>query len=112
MKPFAKTFRASKIHKATDCGICAEEIGDTKSFERRKGIDDIDSQLDAELEPEELEPELEEPSKETGDYIQLLSEYKELRIAYVKLWLAVEDGDLDDAFFAHRETFRKLAKGT
>lgn len=57
MKPFAKTFRASKVHPAKDCGICAEDTGLTKSFPRREGTADINSQLDAELEPEEVTQE-------------------------------------------------------
>jgi len=41
MKPYAKTYRACKDHKARDCKLCAERVG-SKSFARRKGASSIE----------------------------------------------------------------------
>jgi len=36
MKPYRKTYRASKVHKAKECDICAEEVDISPSPVRRE----------------------------------------------------------------------------
>lgn len=47
-------------------------------------------------------------TKETDDFLDLLSQYEALREAYINLWVDVENGTIRASFFAHRETFRNL----
>ena len=42
MKPYCKTFRASKIHKASECGYCSEKTESDRTHPRneaKKGIE-------------------------------------------------------------------------
>ena len=50
------------------------------------------------------------PIKETAEYLELETKYKELREAYIKLWADTENNDVGHNFFEHRETYRKLTK--
>jgi hypothetical protein len=35
MKPYGNTCRASKVHKATECGICSEVVDTGAKYERQ-----------------------------------------------------------------------------
>ena len=35
MRPYAKTFRKSKVHKATECRLCSERVAESKSPTRQ-----------------------------------------------------------------------------
>ena len=45
MKPYCKTFRASKVHKAKDCGICSEDTSGGKNYARQRGKKDMSDDL-------------------------------------------------------------------
>lgn len=53
MRPHSKTNRPTKIHKANTCSICSKKPDTNLPDEREQGKTEIDTQLDAELEPEE-----------------------------------------------------------
>lgn len=42
MKPYCKTFRASKDHKAERCSICSEDTAGGANYARKKGKADVD----------------------------------------------------------------------
>lgn len=137
MRPHSKTRRPAKIHKANTCSICSKKPDTNLPDEREQGKTEIDTQLDAELEPEETnisfneccwEPDIQDavginnvayicancgtnyplPTKETDYYLDLLYQHEALREAYINLWVDVEDGTIRASFFGHRETFKKL----
>ena len=35
MQPYGRTYRASKIHKAKDCGICEEDVSGGGNYQRQ-----------------------------------------------------------------------------
>jgi len=43
MKPYGKTYRASKIHKANECGVCSEAVGGGANHERQQSKKEINS---------------------------------------------------------------------
>lgn len=45
MKPYAKTFRGSKIHDARTCGVCSEDTGISASFPRQLAKQEIEDEL-------------------------------------------------------------------
>ena len=58
MKPYGKTYRASKVHKATECCICQEYVEGGAAHERQQAKREI---IQGELVREdELQAEFEE----------------------------------------------------
>lgn len=69
MKPYRKTYRASKIHKAKECGICAEEVDRSPSpirQEAKRSIENGELEADCDLQSEH---------NETEDQYQYFSNY-------------------------------------
>jgi len=56
MKPYCKTFRVSKVHKATECGICSEDTSGGANYIRKKAKTEIKEELkELVVKPEEKE---------------------------------------------------------
>ena len=42
MKPYGKTYRASKVHNAADCGLCKEDVEGGATYERQQAKREIE----------------------------------------------------------------------
>lgn len=72
MKPYAKTYRASKVHPAKDCSLCSEEIHDNCASIRQGARAEIEEDINEDLSYDEVDWNIEFDDNEPFDHDHLL----------------------------------------
>lgn len=55
MKPYGKTYRVSKDHRATECGLCKERVSGVGTYSRLLGMQDVEVGIEDSFEERSLD---------------------------------------------------------